>query len=39
MEDLLNELEMIVQSGTKLNLDYYINEMIDEADQEEVFDY
>ncbi|MGE0560462.1 MAG: DNA helicase RecQ [Flavobacteriales bacterium] len=39
MEDLLNELEMIVQSGTKLNLDYYINEIIDETDQEEVFDY
>lgn len=39
MEELLNELEIIVQSGTKLNLDYYINEQIDEADQEEVFDY
>lgn len=39
MEDLLNELEIIVHSGTKLNLDYYINEIIDEGDQEEVFDY
>ena len=39
MDELLNELEIIVQSGTKLNLDYYINEQIDEADQEEVFDY
>lgn len=39
MDELLNELEIIVHSGTKLNLDYYINEQIDEADQEEVFDY
>jgi ATP-dependent DNA helicase RecQ len=39
MNELLNELEIIVHSGTKLNLDYYINEQVDEADQEEVFDY
>lgn len=39
MNDLLNELEIIVQSGTKINFDYYINDMIDEGDQEEVFDY
>lgn len=39
LEDVLNELEMIVQSGTKVNIDYQINDIIDEADQEEVFEY
>ena len=38
-EDVLRELETIVNSGTKLNLNYYINEVIDEDRQEEVFDY
>lgn len=37
--EVITEIEHIVQSGTKVNLDYYINEEIDEADQEEVFDY
>lgn len=37
--DIITEIEHIVQSGTKVNLDYYINEEIDESDQEEVFDY
>lgn len=37
--DVITEIEHIVQSGTKVNLDYYINEEIDEADQEEVFEY
>jgi ATP-dependent DNA helicase RecQ len=39
MVDLVNELETIVASGTKLNLSYYINEHIDEYTQEEIFDY
>jgi len=39
VEDILTEIENIVLSGTKVNLDYYINEEIDEEDQEEVFDY
>ena len=37
--DLITEIEHIVDSGTKVNLDYYINENIDEDKQEEVFDY
>jgi ATP-dependent DNA helicase RecQ len=32
-------VETIVSSGTKLNLNYYIDEMIDEDRQDEVFDY
>ncbi|WDF57456.1 DNA helicase RecQ [Mucilaginibacter sp. KACC 22063] len=38
-EEILREVESIVNSGTKLNLNYYINEVIDEDRQEEVFDY
>jgi ATP-dependent DNA helicase RecQ len=39
MNSLLNEIEAIVNSGTKLNLDYYINEILDEEHQEEIFEY
>jgi ATP-dependent DNA helicase RecQ len=39
MEELFTEMENIVLSGTKLNLDHYVNEMIDEADQDDIFDY
>ncbi|MGM0497540.1 MAG: DNA helicase RecQ [Bacteroidota bacterium] len=39
MTELLNEVESIVQSGTKLNLDYYINQVIDEDKQEDIYDY
>jgi len=39
MNDLITEIEAIVNSGTKLNLDYYINEVLDEDHQEEVFEY
>ncbi|MCO6499176.1 MAG: DNA helicase RecQ [Vicingus serpentipes] len=39
VDDILTEIEHIVLSGTKVNMDYYLNEEVDEADQEEVFDY
>ena len=39
MEELLDEIESIVFSGTKLNLDYYIEQTIDEDVIEEIFDY
>ncbi|MGM0529967.1 MAG: DNA helicase RecQ [Bacteroidota bacterium] len=39
MSDLLDEIESIVQSGTKLNLDYYINQVIDEDKQEDIYEY
>jgi len=38
-EDLLREVESIVNSGTKLNLGYFVDEIIDEDRQDEVFDY
>lgn len=39
LDDLLEEMETITASGTKLNLDYAINQMIDENEQEEILDY
>lgn len=32
-------MEAIVFSGTKLNIDYYINKILDDEQQEEIFDY
>ncbi|NQX38619.1 ATP-dependent DNA helicase RecQ [Pedobacter steynii] len=37
--DILKEIEAIVNSGTKLNLNYFVDELIDEDRQDEVFDY
>lgn len=37
--DILKEVEAIVNSGTKLNLGYFVDEVIDEDRQDEVFDY
>jgi ATP-dependent DNA helicase RecQ len=39
LDDLLEQMETIVASGTKLNLNYAINEMVDEYEQEEIMDY
>ncbi len=37
--EILKEVEAIVNSGTKLNLGYFVDEVIDEDRQDEVFDY
>lgn len=39
MEDLMEEIEHICYSGTRLNLDYYINQVMDEDRQDEIFEY
>ncbi|WP_082022089.1 DNA helicase RecQ [Flavihumibacter sp. ZG627] len=39
LDSLLEEMETIAASGTRLNLDYAIDEMLDEYDQEEILDY
>lgn len=39
MDDLLKEMEQIVYSGTKLNIKYWIDEILDEDQQEEIHDY
>ena len=38
-DELLDEIEAIVNSGTKININYYIDEMLDEDQQEEIFDW
>jgi ATP-dependent DNA helicase RecQ len=37
--ELIEEMQRIVYSGTKLNIDYCIDELLDEDQQEEIFDY
>ena len=39
IDALLEEMETIAASGTKLNLDYAIDQMLDEYEQEEIIDY
>ena len=39
MEELLDEIETIVFSGTKLNLDYYIGQTLDDDIVDEIYDY
>ncbi len=39
MDDLLKEMEQIVYSGTKLNIKYWIDDILDEDQQEEIYDY
>jgi len=39
MNELIKEIESIVYSGTKLNIDYYLEDILDEDQQEEIYDY
>ena len=39
MDEFLKEMEQIVYSGTKLNINYWIDEILDEEQQEELHDY
>lgn len=39
IKDMISEIESIVGSGTRIDIQYYINEVIDPERQEEVFDY
>jgi ATP-dependent DNA helicase RecQ len=39
MEELLDEIEAIVYSGTKLNLDYYLEQTLDEDIVDDIYDY
>lgn len=39
MDALIKEMEQIVYSGTKLNIKYWIDDMLDEDQQEEIHDY
>ncbi len=37
--EILDEMEAIVSSGTKLNIDYHVNEILDEDSVEEIYEY
>ena len=39
MDELIEEIEHICYSGTKLNLDYYINQIMDKDRQYDIYDY
>ncbi len=38
-DELLNEVESIVDSGTKININYFIDEILDQDQQDELFEY
>jgi ATP-dependent DNA helicase RecQ len=39
MSELIKEMEVIIFSGTKLNIDYALDDLLDEEQQEEIHDY
>ncbi|MFB9057994.1 DNA helicase RecQ [Mariniflexile ostreae] len=39
MEEFIKEMEVIVYSGTKLNIDYWLQDILDEDQQEEIHEY
>jgi ATP-dependent DNA helicase RecQ len=39
MSNLISEIENIVYSGTKIDLDYYLSDLLDKEQQDEIFDY
>lgn len=38
-DELLSEIETIVEEGTRINIDYYLTDILDEESQEEIFDF
>lgn len=38
-EELLEQIETIVYSGTKLNIDYFLNEVMDEDHLQDIYEY
>jgi ATP-dependent DNA helicase RecQ len=39
MDEVIEEIEAIVSSGTRVNINYYIDEILDPENQEEIYDY
>ena len=39
IDELISEIENIVASGTKINIDYHLNNIIDEESQKEIYEY
>ena len=38
-DEMIDEIEQTVNSGTKLNIKYYLNGIMDDSQQQEIFDY
>jgi ATP-dependent DNA helicase RecQ len=38
-DQLLDEIEVIVNAGTRINISYFINDIMDDDDQNEIFDF
>ncbi len=38
-DEMIDEIEQIVNSGTKLNIRYYLNGLMDDGQQQEIFEY
>ena len=38
-EDLLNDLDAIVYTGTKLNIDYFLEDVMDEDQIDDIYEY
>jgi len=39
MDELIKEMEVIIYSGTKLNIDYSLDDLLDEDQQEDIYEY
>lgn len=39
LEEVIEEIEAIVSSGTRVNINYYINDLLDPENQEEIYEY
>ncbi|NRA10667.1 MAG: DNA helicase RecQ [Crocinitomicaceae bacterium] len=39
VDEVINEIEAIVSSGTRVNINYYIDDILDEDNQEEIYEY
>ncbi len=39
VKDIISEVEAIINSGTRLDINYYLNDVLDEDHQDEVYDY
>ena len=39
MDEVIEEIEAIVSSGTRVNINYYIDDILDQENQEEIYDY
>ena len=39
IDEVIEEIEAIVSSGTRVNINYYIDDILDSDNQEEIYDY